>query len=197
MDNQDPARPKAPSPAPKVSWRKLGIEDLPSLIRIADVIHPGLPESREVFAERINVFPAGCLALVEEKWDGNQSYKLCGYAISHPIRRNHPPALNSLIGAISPDADQYYIHDIAILPEYRGYGLAQEGIAKVMQSAQQFATTGLVSVYGTAEFWRRLGFVRNKAEDEWMREKLKNYGDDAVWLDRVHGEEGELAGTAA
>lgn len=158
-------------------------------MQIADVIHPGLPERSEVYAERVELFPAGCLALVESKSDGGEDYKLCGYMISHPIRRDHPPALDSLIGVIVSDADQYYIHDVAILPEYRGRGLAQEGIAKLLEVAKQFPTTGLVSVYGTADFWGRFGFVgKAKAEDGGMGRKLADYGDDAVFLERGNEE---------
>ena len=166
----------------KAAWRKLSIDDIPNLIRIADKIHPSLPESFEVFAERVELFPSGCLALVE---DG--SSELCGYAISHPIRHRQPPALDSLLGGIAVDANQYYIHDLAILPQFRGHGFAQDCIEKLLAVASRFPTTCLVSVYGTAAFWRRSGFLSVET-DEVLEKKLLGYGDDAMFLERENGE---------
>jgi ribosomal protein S18 acetylase RimI-like enzyme len=105
-------------------WRSLRADDIPELARVADKVHPGLPESNEVFLERVMLFPEGCMALVDE----NDS--LSGYAISHPIRYRQIPQLNHLLGCIAPDADQYFIHDIAILPECRGLGHAQQCIGQ-------------------------------------------------------------------
>lgn len=161
----------------KASWRKLSVDDIKSLARVADKIHPDLSESDEVFAERVQLFPEGCLGLVEG--EGNE---LCGYVISHPIRRLQPPALNSLLGKIASDADQYYIHDLAILPQLRGRGLAQECITKLFVIAQRYPTTCLISVYGTAQFWGRFGFVPVQIDDV-LEKKLLDYGDDATYLE--------------
>ncbi len=166
----------------KTSWRELSINDIKSLARIADKIHPDLLENDEVFAERVKLFPEGCLGLVEGK--GNE---LCGYVISHPIRRLQPPALNSLLGKIASDANQYYIHDLAILPELRGRGLAQECITKLFAIAKRYPTTCLISVYGTQQFWRHFGFVPVQIDDVFQK-KLLDYGDDATYLERKNEE---------
>lgn len=107
----------------KFAWHVMSISNIDSLVHVANKIHPNLPESAQVFAERIKLFPEGCLALM-----GNETDELFGYIISHPIRYRQPPALNSFLTEIAPDADQYYIHDLAILPELRGRGLAKEGV---------------------------------------------------------------------
>lgn len=78
---------------PSVAWHQLSTSNVESLIRLADKFHPDLPESEQVFAERLKLFPEGCLALVDSESD-----ELYGYAISHPIRRRQPPALDSLLG---------------------------------------------------------------------------------------------------
>ena len=160
----------------KATWRELAINQIGSLIRVAEKIHPGLPESDEVFAERIKHFPEGCLALIE----GDKGDQLYGYAISHPIRFRQPPALDSLLGEIVPDANQYYIHDLAILPEVRGRGLAQECIEKLLNLGKRYKTTCLVSVYGTTPFWGRFGFVPVEME----KNKLLDNGADAAYLER-------------
>lgn len=156
-------------------WRKLTANDIEGVIRVADEIHPGLPEHAQVFAERVKLFPEGCLAL-------EQDGQVCGYAISHPIRQDYPPALESLLGEIASDADQYYIHDLAILPKLRGRGHATECIGQLLAVAERYPTTCLVSVYGTELFWDRFGFVPEVGEG--IREKLRGYGEDAIYLVR-------------
>jgi GNAT superfamily N-acetyltransferase len=159
------------------AWRPLTVGDVCHLIRIADEVHPDLPEREQVFAERIQLFPAGCLALVD---DGGE---LCGYAISHPINQHSPPALDSLLGRLAPSADQYYIHDLAILPSHRGRGLAAQCVMQLFEVAKPFATICLVSVYGTAGFWGRLGFIAEPVEEA-LSEKIAAYGQDALYMVR-------------
>ncbi|KAK4125418.1 acyl-CoA N-acyltransferase [Parathielavia appendiculata] len=159
-------------------WSSLSSDQIGPLLEVADQVHPDLPESAHVFAERVRLFPEGCLGLVRHD-DG----KLCGYAISHPIRAREPPALDSLLGEIAPDADQYYIHDVAVLPGFRGKGLAAEVIRMLIEVAwrHNYRTTCLVSVYGTAPFWARFGFVSQKVGAA-LAKKLKEYGEDAVYM---------------
>ncbi|CAO2655681.1 Nn.00g044840.m01.CDS01 [Neocucurbitaria sp. VM-36] len=167
----------------KLTWRSLTLNDINDVIRIANNIHPDLPESIDVFSERIKLFPEGCLGLEESNGKTSEIY---GYAISHPIIRRQPPALNSLLGEISPGADQYYIHDLALLPEARGRGSAQEGVEKLLAISEGYGTTALVSVYGSAPFWNRFGFVAGET-DEVLEKKLREYGEDSVFLERKNG----------
>lgn len=161
------------------TWRPMSVSDVPALQRIADEVHPGLPEGDHVFTERAKLFPEGCLVLA-------QGDELCGYAISHPIRRGEPPVLDGLLGEIPSSADQYFIHDIAILPGLRGRGHADNCIRRILDIARRYPLTGLVSVYGTAPFWARFGFVAEPV-DEGLSEKLSGYGEDAVYLTRNNG----------
>ncbi|KAK4194321.1 putative gcn5-related n-acetyltransferase [Triangularia verruculosa] len=149
---------------------------IPKLLQVADEVHPDLPESGHVFTERVQLFPKGCLTLANED-------KVYGYAIFHPIRHAQPPPLDSLLSRIPKDADQYYIHDVAILPEFCGHGHAAKGIDILLQVASRYPTTSLVSVYNTEPFWRRYGF---KAEtiDAGLWKKIRKYGDDAVYMSR-------------
>ncbi|KAL8958270.1 MAG: hypothetical protein Q9193_004641 [Seirophora villosa] len=180
----DAAKAKSPATAKVVAWRSMSANDIESLVRVANKIHPDLPESDQVFAERVTLFPAGCLALVEDDGGGDE---LCGYVISHPIRCRQPPALDSLLGEIASDADQYYIHDLAILPEVRGRGLAQQCMEKLFAIAKRYMTTSIISVYGTATFWGRFGFVVEEI-DGGLKMKVLVYGDDATYLERKNEE---------
>lgn len=174
---------KNPPVQAKASWRELSVNDIKSLARVADKIHPDLPESDAVFAERVKLFPAGCLGLVEE----GPSIELGGYVISHPIRHLQPPALDSLLGEIVSDADQYYIHDLAILPKLQRRDLARECIHRLFAVAKRYPTTCLISVYGTQQFWSRFGFVPVQVDDV-LEKKLLDYGDDATYLERKNEE---------
>ena len=166
------------------TWRPLLSNEIRLLVEVADQVHPDLPESAEVFTERVKLFPEGCLALVR-----HDDCKLCGYAISYPVRARQPPALDSLLGEIPSDANQYYIHDVAILPGFRGKGLAAEAVRQLLDVARRhnYQATCLVSVYGTAPFWARFGFVAEKA-DAALAEELEEYGEDAVYMSRQDGQ---------
>ncbi|KAI0425271.1 acyl-CoA N-acyltransferase [Xylaria sp. FL1042] len=158
-------------------WRPLTLDDIEGLVRVADVVHSELPESDFVFAERVRLFPEGCLVLEEDA-------RVCGYAISHPIRHGQPPALDSILGEIALDADQLYIHDVCVLPDFRGHGYAAEALKKLLAIAERYTTTCLVSVYGTTPFWGRFGFRPPDDIDPTLSEKIRGYGDDAVYLER-------------
>ena len=128
----------------KAFGRELSVKNIKSLARVAEKTHPDLPERDEVFAKRAKLCAGGCMGLIVGK-----SNELGGYVISHPIKYLQPPALDSLLGEIASDANQYYIHDLAILPELQGRGLARECVNKLLSIAKQYPTTCLISVYGT------------------------------------------------
>ncbi|KAK3305124.1 acyl-CoA N-acyltransferase [Chaetomium strumarium] len=166
------------------TWRQMRPSDLPSVMRIANEIHHALPESETVFRERLRLFPTGCFVLCSDSRRG----EIGGYVMSFPIRRGKPPALNSQLGEIPPDADQYYLHDLAILPAFRGRGAARDAVGRVLDVARGlgYDTVCLISVYGTVLFWKRFGFEAPDPGqvDEVMREKLRGYGEEATYLVR-------------
>ena len=57
----------------------MSINKVEGALNVADVIHPNLPESDYVVAERPTLFPKGRLVLVKDD-------DVCGYTLSHPIR---------------------------------------------------------------------------------------------------------------
>lgn len=150
--------------------------DLDAVMALAARCHPGLPESRAVFAERLGLFPAGCLVL-----EGPRG--VAGYTIAHPIRAFEPPPLAAILGAIPAAADQFYIHDVVVAPERRGGGVSGEAIRMLLAEAAAYPSAGLVSVYGTAGFWSRFGF--RPAEGIDMTAKLRPYGKDAIYMVRA------------
>lgn len=154
--------------------------DLEGVSVVATTIHADLPERTEVFARRLAVFPQGCRVLV------SNSGIICGYAIAHPILPFDPPELDTLLDAISPEATQFYIHDIAIDQEFRGGNFARTIIADLLQQAGTYDSAALVSVYGTSTFWERFGF---QITDRDLSSKLAPYGAGAVFMTRSTAED--------
>ena len=178
-------------------WQPLTPDDIKAVVRISDVIHSALPEGEHVFAERLKLFPEGCLALAKVKTetgyacDGDGRRELCGYAISHPIHPRQPPALDAVLGGVMlpPDAGQYYIHDFCVLPEFRGQGLAEQGIRRLLSAVdsdtERFPDGAcLVSVYDTVSFWARYGFAPPAIIEPALAAKVRGYGEDAMYLER-------------
>src|SRR5690606_12512090 len=116
-------------------WRQMVPQDIDAAFEVAAVAHTSLPERCGIFAERLSLFPKGCLVL-------ERGGAVVGYAISHPIKRFQPPVLDTLLGQIAPEADDYYIHDVAILPEARG-GQAQAAVRYLLEIAAGYESASL------------------------------------------------------
>jgi len=161
----------------KGQWRQMRDTDLPHVLAVADEVHPAFPEDAEVFAERMRLYPEGCLVFATD--DG-----IATYVVSHPWQANDPPALNTRLGALPAQPGTYYIHDIALLPELRGTGAAALAVALLLARAakQKLRTVSLVAVNDSAGFWARHGF-RN-VTDVALARKLRGYGTAAMFMVR-------------
>lgn len=159
----------------KPHWRPAHASDLPAISAIAARIHPDLPESPEVLAEKMRLYPDGCRVLVV----GDE---IAGYGLSHPWKQHRIPPLDGLLERLPEDADCLYIHDVAVLAESRG-GVLRAYIADIEQLARAsgLATLALVSVYATQPLWQRLGF-RPVTADADLRAKLASYGEGATYM---------------
>jgi GNAT superfamily N-acetyltransferase len=148
-------------------WRPMTEADLPTVMQIGDVVHADLPESLEVVAERLRLFPAGC-------WVAPG-----GYILSHPARRGVAPRLNRLLRALPADADTLHLHDVAFLPERQGQGGGRSAMQLAFDVAARHGlpTVALVSVHGTGPYWGRFGFVAELAD-------VASYGDGAMYMTR-------------
>jgi GNAT superfamily N-acetyltransferase len=159
--------------------------DLAAIGMIASAIHPELTERREVFAEKLELFPQGCLVLV-------RGGVVAGYALSHPWLLNRIPPLDEFLGSLPPSPDCIFIHDVAVAPEARGRGNAQAFVELVSNLARAYAIghLALVSVYESHRLWSRFGFA--VVRDDEIARKLKPYGETACYmvcdLDRTFAE---------
>lgn len=160
---------------PRPAWREMRAGDIRAALRVADRVHPDLPEGRAVFEDRMALFAPGCLVL-----DGGR--RILGYALSHPWILGEPPALDTCLGTLPSEADTYYIHDVALAPEARGTGAAASGVERLLALAGAYPTASLVSVHGTASFWSRFGFA--EAGGALPSGKLAAYGLGATYMVR-------------
>jgi GNAT superfamily N-acetyltransferase len=163
------------TPAP--GWRPMTVADLDGVIAVADIVHPEFPEDRSVFANRLDLFPGGCMGL-------NRGVRLEGYLVSHPARLDMPPPLDTCFAALPDDADCYYIHDLALLPACRGSGAGKAATALAAEVAARhgFARMALVAVNNSDAFWASCGF--RPITSEAIRAKLASYGEDAMLMVR-------------
>jgi GNAT superfamily N-acetyltransferase len=156
-------------------WRSLAYADIAAAHALSKMVHPGYPEDRAIFEERLQLYPDGCFALPSDEG-------LAGYALSHPYVKGSAPALNTLLGALPDHCDTYYIHDVALLPDARRTGAASAIVAllKAQARAAGFDTMCLIAVNDSAPFWEKHGFTARDGGG--MREKLASYGDGVVYM---------------
>lgn len=161
----------------RIAWQPLQASDMDAVVAIAGGMHPALPECREVLAEKLRLFPAGCRKLVA-------GGTMCGYALAHPWLLASPPALDALLISLPADADCLFIHDVAVLPEARGFGAAADFVAdaEAVARARGWPAIALIAAYGTARLWRRFGFQAPAAAPP--AAKLAAYGAKARYLVR-------------
>jgi len=155
-----------------LQWRPMRASDLSSVNDIADEVHVNYPESPEIPAERLALYPRGCFVL-------DLNGRASGYIVSHAWRFGHAPKLNSLLGRIE-NPDILYLHDLALLPSARGHGLGA-GIVKMLSDlARQENLKAIcgVAVNNSVPFWKKQGFV---VEQEGAPD-LSSYGDDARYV---------------
>lgn len=134
-------------------WRPMLTADLPAVQAVADQVHVDYPEAPEIFANRLDLFPAGCFMAVGQ--DGP-----LGYCIAHPGTLGAPPPLDTVLDGLPAVADCLYLHDVALLPAARGRGLGAALVARLEQVARSYGFTriALTAVSNSDGFWQGLGF---------------------------------------
>lgn len=137
-----------------MAWRAMTVADLSAVADISAMVHGRYGESVDVYRERLSLWPSGC-----HVWQRSDS--VGGLLIAHPWYRATSPELGAFLGAIPADADSFYLHDIALLPETRGQGAGSAATTLVVDLARRAGhpDISLVAVNGAERFWETQGFV--------------------------------------
>lgn len=148
--------------------------DLTAVDRVATTVHVAYPEDPAVFANRLELFPAGCL-MAEEAGE------ILGYCLAHPGTVGDPPPLDTVLARLPAAADCLYIHDVALLPQARGrhLGVALARRLEEVARAHGFARVALTAVNHSDGFWQALGYLPQPCA------KLASYGDATYRVKRL------------
>ena len=124
-------------------------------------------EGDESFESKMSGYPAGCFVA---DLDG-----IVGYVISFPYIIGQPYPINEHYKPVA-GPDCYYIRDLCVRNEFRGYNIASQLLEPVL--AKKWSVFGLVAVQNSSAFWRKFGF-RGFAV-------LNYYGRKAEYMLRIH-----------
>lgn len=159
-------------------WRVMDSADLEQVLDIAGIVHPGFHEDDAILANKLALFGEGCFVLEVDA-------DVVGYVFSHPWIFGDVPKLNTQIAALPLAPDTYFIHDLALLPALRGFGMAGAMVSRSVDMAREagMASLSLCAVSGSAEFWQRQGFVVSEASNP--SALLASYGKDVHFMQRA------------
>jgi len=117
-------------------------------------------ENMNVYETFIGIFPDGA-------WGAFYENKLIGHIFFHPYKKQTEKPLNSEL-IITGKEDSMYLHEIAVLQEYRSLGISGMLLNKFNDITKQYKMTNqsLVSVENSMEFWKKKGFSVIKKADE-------------------------------
>src|SRR5262249_23805030 len=111
------------------TWRSATASDLEVVDAIGNQVHVALPERAEVFAEKMRLFPEGCLVLA-------QGSDVVGYGLSHPWLLNNVPRLDHFLQTLPANPECLFIHDVVVLPGARGHGAAGAFVDRIVVLAK-------------------------------------------------------------
>lgn len=157
--------------------RPMRRDDIDAVLRIQSRCYDSIePESAGALLSRLDVSPATC-------WVADSERGPAGYLFAHPWTSDAPPALDLVIERLPAAADCFYIHDLAIDPDWRGTGTGERLIGDALRLAdRQWTRCALIAVQASQRFWGRFGFAPAPAH---LQAAAAGYGDATLmWRQR-------------
>ena len=174
-----PAETRTASPKMAIAPRPLTAQDLPGLLAVQRACYgDGYIESADVIARRL-ASPTQCSLVIEH------AGRICAYLAAYDsLASKVTPLHGDFEAAETPDT--LYLHDMAVLPELSGQGLAAALLASLWQGAAERGLnhSALVAVQGSKTFWERRGYAVHALQDSQQRQQLVAYGEGAVYMQR-------------
>lgn len=134
--------------------RSMQREDLSQVLAVQkQTFGTELCETLDVFTNRFEIFGEFFKVVVLNNL-------VQGYMICFPWRLGESPMNNEKFPESLPSFNCFYLHDIALLKQARGSGLAQELINHALLCSKKlgFNTLSLVSVEQAGDYWVKRGF---------------------------------------
>lgn len=159
--------------------RPLNLQDLPGLLAVQRACYgAGYIESASVYARRL-ASPAQCSLVIE------QAGRICAYLAAYGSAQGKVTPLHGDFETADPP-DTLYLHDLAVLPELGGQGLAQALLTALWHgaAARALSRSALVAVQGSQGFWERRSYAVHQLQDVQQRQSLAAYGEGAVYMQR-------------
>lgn len=132
---------------------------LPGVMAVQIVAYHEIePESLAVMERKWELSPQSCFVALADN-------EVKGYVLAHPWRAESIPVLYSVLDVLPADADSLYLHDLALLPEWRGRHVAVELFKNMRNAAidRGYRGSHLVSIQSSMRFWEKMGY--RKAEN--------------------------------
>jgi GNAT superfamily N-acetyltransferase len=157
-------------PAMNIELRAITPEQISLVVQIQiDAYAVHLQEDENAFQAKFQMHPQGFIgAFVDDV--------LAGYAISFPWYQDTAVSLNKDAILSDKEFDCYYMHDVAVLSQYRGFGIADKLVNSCLDAARSLGlyTVRMVTVQGGENIWARYGFeVYGVADDSYGPQAYK------------------------
>lgn len=145
-----------------VSIRNVSEKDYAAVNAIGTAGYPrNYYEGDASFESKMSGYPDGCFVA---DLDG-----IIGYVISFPYVLGQPFPLGEIYSPVE-NPDCYYIHDLCVMKEFRGRGIAKKLAERILES--KWGVIGLVAVLGGEKFWKQFGF-RSFAEIKYAGQRAE------------------------
>lgn len=157
--------------------RLLGVADVPALLAVQAACYGSdLLEGRAVYEQRLSAAPPSSLGVFDAQ-GCLLAYLAACPSVEGAITPLHAPFVTP------PQADTFYLHDLAVHPAQAGQGLAQRLLSAAWSLAHRLGLpqAALVSVQGSRGFWQRQGFSADPRCDS----ALVSYGPGAVYMRKL------------
>lgn len=155
-------------------------QHLPDLLRVQRACYGDVYiETAEVYARRL-ASPAQCSLVLE------RAGRVCAYLAAYDTAWGKVTVLHGDFETV-PQPDTLYLHDMAVLPELAGQGLARALLEPLWRraTARGLQVSALVAVQGSQGFWEHHGYAVLALQEAEQRQRLATYGDGAVYMQRT------------
>jgi GNAT superfamily N-acetyltransferase len=114
---------------------------------------------REVYRENVFVYDTLIKVFPDGAWGAFYNESLIGYIFFHPYKDQTVKPLDSGL-LITGKENCMYLHEIAILPQYRAQDISSRLTDEFDKVSRQYRMRyqSLVSVQNSMEFWKKKGF---------------------------------------